>query len=135
MFSWLIGNKNNFKTVNFENIQLLKNNVFLINTLDEGNQKCLIKGTISIKDEVKVINDNMENRECNIIVYGKHTNDNTVLKKYNQLKKLGFYNVYIYFGGMFEWLCLRDIYGEDMFPTVGEEFDILRFKPDSDMLS
>ena len=35
--------------------------------------------------------------------------------KYEQLIKLGFRNVYIYPGGMFEWLCLQDIYSNDLY--------------------
>jgi len=34
----------------------------------------------------------------------------------------------VYPGGLFEWLLLQDIYGEDNFPTTKKEMDILRFK-------
>ena len=63
-----------------------------------------------------------------IIIYGKNNNDETVIKKYNQLIKLGFINVYIYLGGLFEWLLLQDIYGKDEFPTTSEELDILKYR-------
>ena len=36
MFSWLLGNKSILK-VNFEDIQMLKKNTFLINTLEKYN--------------------------------------------------------------------------------------------------
>ena len=49
-------------------------------------------------------------------------------KKYEQLVGLGFTNVYIYVGGMFEWLLLQDIYGQDLFPTTSKELDILKYK-------
>jgi hypothetical protein len=49
--------------------------------------------------------------------------------KYNQLNSLGFYNVYVYTGGLFEWLLLQDIYGEKDFPTTNIELDILKYKP------
>ena len=39
--------------------------------------------------------------------------------------------VYIYTGGMFEWLLLQDIYGKEAFPTKGDELDILKFKSNS----
>jgi hypothetical protein len=32
-------------------------------------------------------------------------------------------------GGIFEWLMLQDIYGEEMFPTNKKELDILKYKP------
>ena len=44
---------------------------------------------------------------------------------------LGFYNVYLYNGGLFEWLLLQDIYGFDEFPTTKKELDILKYKPKS----
>ena len=44
---------------------------------------------------------------------------------------LGFINVYIYLGGLFEWLLLQDIYGRDLFKTTKNELDILKYKPDS----
>ena len=50
-------------------------------------------------------------------------------KKYQQLIALGFYNVFIYSGGMFEWLMLQDIFGNDIFPTNKKEFDFLKYKP------
>jgi hypothetical protein len=64
-----------------------------------------------------------------IIVYGKNSNDITILHKYEQLVKLGFTNVYIYTGGLFEWLMLQDIYGTTEFPTTKRELDILKYKP------
>ena len=53
------------------------------------------------------------------------------MKKYDQLIGLGFPNVFIYPGGLFEWLCLQDIYGYDNFPTTIKELDILKFKAKS----
>jgi hypothetical protein len=69
------------------------------------------------------------NKDKNIIIYGKNVNDMTVYDKYEQLLKLGFINVYIYPGGMFEWLCLQDIYSSELFPTTKKELDILKYKP------
>jgi len=37
--------------------------------------------------------------------------------------------VHIYPGGIFEWLLLQDIYGDDMFKTTSKELDILKYKP------
>ena len=64
-----------------------------------------------------------------IIVYGKNCNDETIQKKYQQLLTLGFYNIFVYTGGMFEWLLLQDIYGKDLFPTTKKELDLLKYKP------
>ena len=53
------------RKVNFEDIQYLlnKNNEYiLINTLDEKEQDCLIKNTISIQDEVTTINHFMKKK-------------------------------------------------------------------------
>ena len=57
-----------------------------------------------------------------------NTNDENIYKKYKQLVSLGVANIYIYPGGLFEWLCLQDIYGEELFPTTKKELDILKYK-------
>ena len=120
------------KNINFENLQsAIKDNekTVIINTLDSNNQKCLIKGTISIDDEVKILNTYItKNTTIRIIIYGPNACDMTIMKKYEQLIGLGFYNVFIYPGGLFEWLLLQDIYGHDMFPTTCKETDILKYK-------
>ena len=69
------------------------------------------------------------NKNAKMIVYGKNCNDENIYKKYSQLTSLGFYNVYIYIGGLFEWLLLQDIYGENEFPTTKKELDLLKYKP------
>ena len=69
-----------------------------------------------------------ENRSIRIIIYGKNCNDEQVDTKYQQLVSLGFYNVFIYRGGIFEWLLLQDIFGKDLFPTNKKELDILKYK-------
>lgn len=115
--------------INYEDmIIVIKKNECIINTLLPDEQDCLIKNTINYKLEEKFINDNMKNLSRNIIIYGKNSNDETVHKKYTQLIQLGFANVFIYTGGMFEWLCLQDIYGSDEFPTTSRELDILKYK-------
>ena len=120
------------KNINFEDLQsAIKDNekTVIINTLDSNNQKCLIKGTISIDDEVKILNTYItKSTTIHIIIYGTNACDTTIVKKYEQLISLGFYNVFIYPGGLFEWLLLQDIYGDDMFPTTCKEKDILKYK-------
>ena len=102
----------------------------IISTISPDRQKCLIRNTISINDEEKKINEWLErNTGINIIVYGENANDEKIYDKYNQLKNLGFSNVFIYPGGIFEWLLLQDVYGSDDFLTTNTELDILKYKP------
>ncbi len=129
-----MGNTKSVQKVNFEDIQfLLKNKKpILINTIDQTDQTCLIKGTISVMEEEQVINTYMKkNMNVTIVIYDRNSNSEKLLQKYNQLISLGFYNVYIYPGGLFEWLCLQDIYGFENFPTTSKELDILRYKAKS----
>lgn len=120
--------------INFEDIQYVLKNPeghLLINTLSDAEQECLIINTMNIKNEENIINSCIKNgrKDIKIIIYGKNCNDEKIFNKYNQLTSLGFYNVYIYVGGMFEWLMLQDIYGEKEFQTTKKELDILKYKP------
>lgn len=106
----------------------------LINTLPPGMQGCLIPGTLPIDEEEVAINALIaasDGKTREIIVYGKNANDDTLHKKYQQLMGLGFRNVRVYPGGMFEWLLLQDIYGAASFPTTSKELDLLKYKPPS----
>jgi hypothetical protein len=127
-----MGNKqSSVKKANFEDIQQIiktNNNSLLINTLNTNEQNCLIKGTITIDKEENVINKNLNNLAMKIIVYDKNSSQDHLYKKYHQLINLGFYEVYVYPGGLFEWLLLQDIFGKDEFPTTKEELDILKYK-------
>ena len=126
---------NNFSSIslnlyNFEKVQnAIKNSDVIINTLIEKEQNCLISGTTSIIDEVTILNNYLKNnKNILIIIYGRNNSDSTVINKYKQLIELGFKNVGIYLGGLFEWLLLQDIYGYDNFPTTHKEIDILKYK-------
>jgi hypothetical protein len=106
----------------------------MINTLPPGMQACLIPGTMPIDQEEATMNAMLsepKGKDREILVYGKNANDDTVYKKYQQLVGLGFKNVRVYPGGMFEWLLLQDIYGAVSFPTTSKEMDILKYKPPS----
>lgn len=130
-----MGNQTSIQRINYEDIQIiLKDNhkYILINTLPNHLQSCLIPNTISISQEEDVINNLIKtNKSIHIIIYGKNTCDMSVYDKYDQLLKLGFSKLYIYPGGMFEWLCLQDIYSYENFPTNKKELDILKYKPES----
>ena len=136
LFKYLsMGNSNSIQKVNFEDVQYLlnkKDNYLLINTLSDTEQECLITTTITAEKEVELLNSYLKTQHkyiIKIIIYGKNSNDDKIHTKYKQLVSLGFYNVYIYTGGLFEWMLLQDIYGEKEFPTTKKELDILKFKP------
>jgi hypothetical protein len=104
----------------------------LINTLPASDQGCLIKNTLDCRAEETTLNEMMNKYMVDpktIIVYGKNAADLTVEKKYYQLVGLGFSDVVMYCGGIFEWVLLQDLYGVVEFPTVGRELDILKFRP------
>jgi len=119
------------KNINFEDMQYAINDTtsIIINTLDEKTQTCLIKETIAIDKEVEFLNAQLtKDKSIRIIIYGMNACDTNTSKKYDQLIGFGFYNVYIYQGGLFEWLLLQDIYGKELFPTTSVESDFLKYK-------
>ena len=130
-----MGNTQTIRKINFEDVQIVIKNpelYLLINTLNEYEQSCLIINTVPIAQEELLINKHLrQSKNIRIIIYGKNCNDEKIYKKYQQLLSLGFYNVFIYMGGLFEWLLLQDIYGQDEFPTNGKELDVLKYKPSS----
>ena len=129
-----MGNTIPYKTVSFDDVIYVQNHpeTWVIITTLPDSSKCLINSTCPIENEVDVLNDIIDkNKKMNIIIYGSSSNDQSVIKKYNQLLKLGFKSVYIYMGGLFEWLLLQDVYSNDMFGTTTQELDILKYKGDS----
>ena len=123
-----MGNKPlSFNIINYEEIQK-KNDYCLISTLGEND--CLIKNTLSPNEEIEYINHCIEkNRQQKIIIYGKNYTDDSIYIQYKKLKKLGFDLVHLYPGGIFEWLLLQEIYGDELFPANKIEKDILKYKP------
>ena len=129
-----MGNSQSIQKINFEDVQYIIKNPethLLINTLNETQQDCLIPNTTNINQEELLINKLIKigNKKINIIIYGTNSNDDKIYKKAQQLTSLGFINIYIYVGGLFEWLLLQDIYGEKEFPTTFKQLDLLKFKP------
>jgi hypothetical protein len=129
-----MGNSQSIRKINFEDVQyMIKNSggYVIINTLPVSEQDCLLPHTMNIHKEEELVNRliNAGKKEVKIVIYGKNCNDDKLYAKYQQLTSLGFYNVFVYPGGLFEWLMLQDIYGHDDFPTTKKELDILRFKP------
>ena len=127
-----MGNISSINKVNYAYVQKCIANanetILLINTLDNDKQECLIKNTISASNEEELINKYLKrNKSIKILIYGENCSDNKVISKYNQLYKLGFVNLYVYLGGIFEWLLLQDIYGDDEFPTTSKIIDLLKY--------
>lgn len=128
-----MGQLQSLSKMNFEDILQLQNtDHILINTMRVDFQDTLILNTTPCTDEVEIINNlikNKYNSTTKIIIYGLNYSDETIYKKYAQLHTHGLTNIYIYPGGMFEWLMLQDIYGSDIFKTTRVEKDLLKFKP------
>ena len=128
-----MGASQSVRKINFEDMQnfIVDPNIIIINTLPSTVQDCLIINTVKASDETIVLNDLLKkNNNRPVVVYGMNACDDVIVTKYNQLIKLGFTNVYVYPGGLFEWLLMQDVYGTESFPTTKKELDILRFKGD-----
>lgn len=129
-----MGASQSIQKVNYEDIQEAcgNNDYMMISTISTTQQMCLIKFTIACEKEEELLNKLMKtNKNVKLIVYGLNNNDETIYAKYYHLQKCGFTSVYIYTGGLFEWLCLQDIYGDELFATTKKELDILKYKPKS----
>tara|TARA_B110000285_G_C15053136_1_gene578092 strand:+ start:895 stop:1311 length:417 start_codon:yes stop_codon:yes gene_type:complete len=127
--------KTNLQYINYQNVQqyINDNNAIIINTLIGSEQGCLIYNTINYTAEQELFNqliNNYDFKSKTIVIYGRNCNDNSVMKKANQLIELGFHNIYIYNGGLFEWILLQEIYSDEHFKTTSEVDDILKYKSD-----
>ena len=89
----------------------------------------MIHKTIPSINEIHAVEHAIQYRK-NIIIYGKHSNDEKIYEQYDKITKLGG-NASIYVGGLFEWLLLQDIYGAELFPTTNKTLDLLKYKPNS----
>ena len=130
-----MGHSQSTQKIGFEDIQIAIANpetYLLISTLPVNIQECLIESTIPISKEELLINTIVtSNKSIRIIVYGKNNTDETIYKKQTQLLSMGFTNVFIYIGGLFEWLILQDIFGTDNFRTTKIINDILIYRSTS----
>jgi hypothetical protein len=128
-----MGHTQSIHKINFEDIQTVYKNpemYLLINTLNDEEQECLLLNTIRANQEESIINKYIRyDKNIQIIIYGRNSCDDKIYKKYQQLTTLGFTKLYVYMGGMFEWLMLQDIYGFDEFPTTIKQLDFLKYKP------
>ena len=112
------------KLVGFEDMKIAIKNparYIIINTLPIGEQDILIRGTTPTDKEEIVINTQLNDYtspDLPVIVYGRNSCDLSAVQKQTQLRALGIVDVYVYAGGMFEWLLMHDAYGVDEFPTT-----------------
>ena len=115
--------------ISFEDVQYAQaNGQLIINTLPIKEQEKLISKTVPCEMEIQAVERAIRLKEP-IVIYGRHCNDETIYLKYEQIKKLGG-KVYLYVGGLFEWLLLEDIYGSEHFQTTGSKMaDLLKYKP------
>ena len=133
MLRWF--EKKPYRKIGFEDVKYAIDHggtYLLINTLPASEQGCLIKTTVDFAAEEATLNELMNRFTLTtktIIVYGKNAMDASVEKKHDQLVGLGFSDVVMYCGGLFEWMLLQDVYGSIEFPTNGREVDILKFRP------
>ena len=119
------------RRINFEDMQtsLKQESTLIINTLESNNQSCLITGTVNVEAEISILNEALQkNKDIRIVLYGLNAADISTTKKYEQLYSLGFSNVYLYGGGLFEWLLLQDVFGVEAFPTSITNPDLLKYK-------
>jgi hypothetical protein len=129
-----MGLTQSIQKINFEDVQKITktpDGYVMINTLPESEQGCLLLNTVPAHQEEYTMNELIQRNKKNIhiIIYGRNSNDEGVYKKYHQLTKMGFYNISLYPGGMFEWLMLQDIFGFQEFMTTKKELDFLKYKP------
>ena len=100
ILKFLMGNKVSIRKIGFEDVKYLlnKGNRFIIiNTLDEKDQNCLIKGTVSPSEEVSIINKAITHPTLYIVIYGKNNTDESIYRKYEKLLSLGFNNIFVYY--------------------------------------
>lgn len=107
--------------VNFDNVnQIIAAGHTIIHIMPPDQEICLIKNTLTANKEIERINQFIEQKHFDktILIYGKNMGDyNVILQRHNQMRNLGFTRVYIYLGGLFEWLLLQELYGAANFPT------------------
>jgi rhodanese-related sulfurtransferase len=129
-----MGNAGSIQNIaNFEDVQrfVSSDEHIIINVMEQADQDILIAKTLSADKEADVINSKIDDGDfdCKILVYGRNNSDfEKVLGKQRKLMSYGFTEVYVYLGGLFEWVLLQDIYGAVLFKTTRQVSDILRYK-------
>ena len=128
-----MGNSVSVKKLNYEDMQAAvsdNKDTIIINTLPINEQDILISGTIPATQEEAIITELLnEYSKKRIFIYGKNANDDSIYDKNKQLNALGFPNVYVYPGGLFEWSLLQELYDIENFPTTRKIAECLKYKP------
>jgi len=126
------------KNANFDDIIMIsndpsKNAHILIHVMDKEDEELLIKGTLLINEEIERVNSLLTygKMDVTIVIYGKNTDDfSKVIGKCRKLCNMWFCNIYAYLGGLFEWLLLQEIYGNEEIKTnIICKKNILDYKP------
>jgi hypothetical protein len=99
----------------------------VISVLSETEQDVLIQGTVACGNEVAEVEKAIQAKRV-IIIYGRNNHDDRVWLKYAQLKKLGG-KAKVYIGGLFEWILLQELYGNERFPLTSAKFDPYQYSP------
>jgi hypothetical protein len=117
--------------VSYEDVQRAQTKYTIISTFPTDEQGLLIYHTVPCTVEITIVEESIK-KKTPIIIYGRHIHDPTIYKKYEQIKKLGGI-AYIYPGGLYEWLLLQEIYGNDEFKTTTykKPMDLLKYKPNN----
>jgi len=124
-----MGQTSSYPLCSFQELQGKRGEFILLNTLPLNKQKYLIKGTIPGQDESKLVNEYLyKNKNIPIILYGLDCRDTSVVQKFAQLKTLGFNQVSIYRGGLFEWALLQEVYGTNFLTdgTLSDPLDLFQ---------
>lgn len=125
-----IGQSKTYKNtiLNFDDMkQAIDRGYTICHIMEEADEGIIIKNTLSVKDEIKKINDFLQNDQLDgmIVLYGRNYTDiDKLAQRQKQLNSLGFMRVFIYVGGLYEWVLLQNVYGDKLFPT-NRIFDIL----------
>jgi hypothetical protein len=107
--------------VSFKTLQEMTPNMVLIHTFKPEEQHCLIRGSLTAAKEMAMVQELMSDsttRDVMMVVYGRNYMDPKPYQQADHLRQLGFRRVYVYAGGLFEWLMLHDLYGAEAFPLV-----------------
>ena len=106
---------------------LMNASYLIINVLNDTEQDVLIQGTVPCTEEVVQVEKAIQEKRV-IIIYGRNNHDDKVWIKYAQLKKLGG-KAKVYVGGLFEWILLQELYGNERFPLTSYKFDPYQYSP------
>lgn len=116
--------ENSLDSIKVEPLLITTIPITFMNSHGKKGEIPLIDGTLPPEKEEAYINELLERLDIEskeqllIIIYGQNAMDKTVIEKARQLISLGFSNVFIYSGGMFEWCLLQDVYGKKEFPIT-----------------